>query len=136
MTWQHYLPAAYRSMCRVIPDDSQSAYMRFTVVTHPYPVHAAEVVKVAGGMTYIVRTLSLPLQRSLPPQSLGMALHAASAWAGRLYGHEWRRRFTGVQRTMIGQQGCPYHGTDGLCGRSIEPGSIWCADHPWGRKVS
>lgn len=144
MSWDHYLPARYRSMCRVIPDETQDAYARFVVTTIPHPIHAAEVVKAArgtayiatGGTAYIVRTLSLPLQRSLPPQPLGMALHAASTWAGRLYGQQWRTRFSGQQRIMIGQQGCPYLSAAGLCGASIEPGTIWCSGHPMGRKAA
>jgi hypothetical protein len=62
------------------------------------------------------------------------ALQQATRVIGEAVGMDWRSKLSGDQRTIIGQQLCPYPYGGGVhCQRSIEVGTIWCHRHPWGK---
>lgn len=114
---------------------------RFIIRAVPYPIHVAQVsgrVRARyGGTSYYTwtyRMLTMPDEPTRGPVTLKEALAGAAEWVGLETGETIKNRFAGVQRTAMGQGRCPYLGAV-LCLGSPAPGSVWCEQHPNGRKV-
>lgn len=123
----------------------------FCVVSTPYPIHYAWVTqKLAGGWAVVMETADIRAQ-SFGKKELAQALRYAGRMVGQLYRQDYRRKFTGPQRFVMGRNLCParipcpgrsdptravcdnqtdspehYH----LCKRVPQgPRTIWCAEH-------
>lgn len=108
----------------------------FHVIGMPYPLYRAEVRQTRLGgpweITWHVGAVALG-ERLATAQ---LALQRAYVVIGETTARDWHAKFNGEQRTLIGQQHCPYtYGAETYCGRSIEVGTVWCHRHPWGRAV-
>lgn len=105
------------------------------VVGNP-PIYWAELRRdgSTGHWHVIWHTGTVQVGETFPTHLL--ALQQATRVIGYTVGRDWQEKFSGAQRTMIGQQLCPYpYASDMLCQRAIEVGTVWCHRHPWGKAV-
>lgn len=119
----------------------------FCVVSTPYPIHYAWVTqKLAGGWAVVMETADLPV-RSFGKKELPQALRYAGRMVGQLYRQDYRRKFTGPQRFIMGRNLCPARipcPQGETCPRREEPATlhnhlckrvpdgprtVWCRDH-------
>lgn len=120
--------ATYRAGVRTIRQAPDS----FIVVTVP-PIHAARVYRRGKEAHWTVEYYTFDQPRKYPHESVEKALNAAGELIGLRAGKEWKERFTGAQRTAIGQQRCPRIMGRTTCDQPAEGISIWCTWHPKGK---
>lgn len=99
------------------------------IASAPYPL--VTVVVAQRGTTWVVRTSQHWGTYAIHGnQDRQRALDHARAYVVAQARHVWRHRLTGAQRAAVGRQRCPYlH-----CQGGAASGTIWCDDHPHGRK--
>ena len=114
------------TMYPVTPGDPKTDYV---IVSVPHPIHHARIVHHWGTGRYTVSMTSTTIPRALTLTSLDDATATGSDWVSRLAGRDLNR-FTGAQRTMLGQQRCPARRGDLLCGEPAGVGTVWCEGHP------
>lgn len=108
----------------------------FNVIGNPFPIYWAEVRQDGGTGQWVITWHTgawANKERFVLPQE---ALKRAYGVIGETTARDWHERFSGDQRTAMGQQRCPYsYGADMLCQRTIVAGTVWCHRHPWGKAV-
>lgn len=123
-------PRQYKSgMCQV---EQISPHLHR--VTSVPALHSADVVAQGTGL-YKVTMTSVHISRGFVDASLSQALVRAGDLVSRAAGRDMMR-FTGPQRTAMGQQECPKTlGTLGtLCRQPAGVGTVWCEWHPGGKE--
>lgn len=114
------------------PVDPTKPRLGYLFTSVPHPIHRARVCQRADGC-WDVAMLSTWVPRALTCGSFEVATATASDWVGRLAGRALQT-FSGPQRTAMGQGRCPRLGSQGLCLLAADVGTVWCPDHPDGRR--
>lgn len=103
------------------------------------PMHEQQIAPLATGIMsrrgdglWVIRTTSLPVNRSVVLADEGTARRRICEWLTRMAGAQMMT-YSPTQRIAMGQQQCPRLIGGHLCAMAPEPGSVWCQWHPHGK---
>lgn len=130
-----YVRTIYRSPVNTAPHQVNGNRVpnTYRVWSMPQPVHHGLVTLQGDWWVFTLTSVPTGGKSKMRYALLEGALAAAGQVIGLKAGEEMRARFTGVQRTAMGQQQCPRPMGSTLCGEPPMPGTIWCMWHPFGR---